>query len=213
MKRVARVALVVVTVLAGLAIIPAFRHRVLTMAGAALLLDESGEPGDVVVLSESGDPTEFLAVEIEAADMYARRDFPRVFLVRAAPTPIDDELTRRGVRLEDPVVSTLRQLGVPSERITMLDAGEGGTTESTAALAAWIGKHPARMLVIIGAAHSRRYHRALLRAWPAGAPPPRVTYPRRTLFRVENWWTSRRTLREGLFELQKLAWDYASHPF
>jgi len=33
------------------------------------------------------------------------------------------------------------------------------------------------------------------------------------MFRAEDWWRSRTTLREGLVELQKLALDYARHPW
>src|SRR5258706_575720 len=82
----------------------------------------------------------------------------------------------------------------------VMDAGEGGPTASTPARGAWARAHPSRLLVVIGAAHSRRYRRALLRVWPSAAPPPRVTYPQRTLFRPEVWWTYRRSLREGLLE-------------
>jgi len=181
--------------------------------GRALLLDEAGGTGDVVALSESGDAIEFQAAEIDAADLVAQHQFSSIVVLKAASTPVAEELVRRGVTLESPVIATLRQLGVPPGKIIMLDAGEGGTTESTTALAAWVRQHPCRMLVIIGAAHSRRYHRALLRVWPAAAPPPRVAYPRRTLFRADDWWTSRRSVREGILEFEKLVWDYVTHPF
>jgi hypothetical protein len=32
------------------------------------------------------------------------------------------------------------------------------------------------------------------------------------LFRSEDWWQSRTTLREGLVEMEKLALDYVAHP-
>jgi hypothetical protein len=68
-------------------------------------------------------------------------------------------------------------------------------------------------VVVIGAAHSRRYRRALMRVWPVEVTAPRVIYPRRTAFHANDWWHSRRTLRDGLFELQKLLWDCIRHPF
>jgi len=212
-KRAVRAAAAVLVLAAVAAAVPPLRRGVLARLGAALLYRDPVTSGDLLVLSESGEPSEFLAGEIEASDFYRERRFPRIMVVRAAPTPVSEELTRRGVTLENPIVATLRQLGVPASAIEMLDADEGGTTESTKAIASWVRDHPSRVLVVIGAAHSRRYRRALLRVWPAGAPPPLVAYPSRTLFRVEDWWTSRRTLRDGLFELQKLAWDYVTHPF
>ena len=33
------------------------------------------------------------------------------------------------------------------------------------------------------------------------------------LFRADDWWPSRTTLREGLVELEKLTLDYARHPW
>jgi hypothetical protein len=212
-RAVGRWIIIAATVIAAAAAIPALRHGTLRLAGGALLLRDPLEPADVVVISESGGSAEFQAAEIDAADLYARGTAKRVMLLRAASDAIDQELVRRGVRLEDPVNSTLRQLGVPGEATMVVDAGEGGTTESTRALAEWARAHPSRVVVIIGAAHSRRYRRALMRVWPDGIPTPRVTYPQRTAFHADNWWQSRRTLRDGLFELEKLAWDCVRHPW
>lgn len=213
MKRRIRVAIVMVLVLGGLAVIPGVRHAVLRNLGGLLVVADSIEPGDVVVISESGGAGEFQAAEIEASELYRRHLFSRVMLLMPSPDPVDEELARRGVRLENPVLSTLRQLGIPDSAMIVADAGEGGTTESTRALASWVRDHPSRVLVIIGAAHARRYRRALRRVWPSAVPPPRVTFPQRTVFRRDDWWQSRRTLRDGLFELEKLAWDFASHPW
>jgi hypothetical protein len=201
------------TVAVAAAAIPAVRHGALRFAGGALLLSDPVEPSDVVVLSETGGAAEFQAAELEAADLYARGTARQVMLLRPAPDAIDGEQVRRGVRLEDPAVTTLRQLGVPDTALIVADAGEGGTTDSTHAVATWVRAHPSRVVVVIGAAHSRRYRRALMRVWPSEVPAPRVTYPQRTAFRADDWWRSRRTLREGLFELQKLAWDYIRHPW
>jgi hypothetical protein len=207
-------AVIIAGALFGVAIaIPALRHTALQMLGAALLASDTIEPGDVAVLSETGGSEEFQAAELEVSDLYSRRVVSQVILMRPAPDVIDEELARRGVRLESPALATLRQLGVPEAAVVTLDTGEGGTTDSTRALAQWTRAHPSRVIVVIGAAHSRRYRRALLRVWPANAPPPRVMYPQRTAFHADGWWMSRRTLRDGLFELQKLAWDYVRHPW
>ena len=196
------------------AAVPSVRHGALRRVGGLLVVSDPIVPGDVVAISESGGPGEFQAAEIEAADLVQRRQFSRVMLLRADDMDrMSDELARRGVRLEDPVLATLRQLGVPESAIVTVDAGEGGTTESTRALATWVHAHPSRVLVVIGAAHSRRYRRALLRVWPPDTPKPHVTYPQRTFFRPNDWWTSRRSVREGVFELEKLAWDYVVHPW
>jgi uncharacterized SAM-binding protein YcdF (DUF218 family) len=206
-------ALVAAALVAATMAIPMLRHGALRVLGASLLVSDPIEPGDVVVISESGGNEEFQAAELEVSELYGRRLFTQVLLLRPSPDVIDDELARRGVRLENPGVATLRQLGVPEAAIVVLDTGEGGTTDSTQMLAQWARAHPSRVLVVIGATHARRYRRALLRVWPENAPPPRVMYPHRTAFKPESWWTLRRTLRDGVFELQKLAWDYVRHPW
>jgi hypothetical protein len=53
----------------------------------------------------------------------------------------------------------------------------------------------------------------LLRAWPQGRPAPRVVITQYSLFRADDWWTSRSTLREGLVEMEKLGLDYVLHPW
>jgi hypothetical protein len=210
---VRRAIVAAIVLIAVAAAIPPVRHGVLRGVGAALLLREPIEQADVVVISESGGVEEFQAAELEAADLFASGTVRHVMLLRSTKDAIDRELVRRGVRVEDPAIGILRQLGVPDSALIVIEAGEGGTTESTRAVAEWVRAHPSRVVVVIGAAHSRRYRRALMRVWPAGMALPRITYPQRTAFHADDWWRSRRTLREGLFELQKLAWDFISHPW
>jgi hypothetical protein len=68
-------------------------------------------------------------------------------------------------------------------------------------------------VVVVAPSHGRRYRRALLRAWPAGHPMPRVVITQYSLFRGDDWWQSRTTVREGLVEIEKLGLDYVLHPW
>lgn len=192
----------------ALALVPSVRHAALRSAGGVLVVGDAVEPADVGVMTESGE-----AGEIEVSELYRRRVFARVLVLVPSPTDVDLELARRGVHREDLILTTLRQLGVPDAAVTTVEAGEGGTNDSARALADWVRGHPSRVLLVVSPTHARRYRRTLLRLWPEGVPPPRVTWPRHALFRSENWWRSRRTLRDGLFEWEKLAWDYVTHPF
>jgi hypothetical protein len=127
---------------------------------------------------------------------------------------VDRELERRGVVVPDVIAEMLTQLGVPRSAVMRIPAGEGGTTETAAALAYWARTHPAsHVLVVVGPSHGRRYQRALSRVWPAGQPAPSVVTTPHGLFRADDWWQSRTTLREGLVELEKLALDYGRHPW
>ena len=69
------------------------------------------------------------------------------------------------------------------------------------------------MLVVVGPSHGRRYRRALRRAWPEGNVAPVVVTTPYALFRADDWWQSRTTVREGLVEFEKLVLDYARHPW
>jgi hypothetical protein len=195
-------------IVAVVAVVPAARRAVLRWVGGALVVSDPEAPADVGVMTESGEGD-----EIGLSDLYQRRAFSRVLVLVPAPNAVDLELKKRGVHVDDRVVSTLRQLGVPPSAITTLEAGEGGTNDSARALADWARDHPSRVLVVISPTHARRYRRTLLRVWPAGVAAPRVAWSPHALFHADDWWESRRTLREGLFELEKLAWDYVTHPF
>ena len=189
-------------------VVPPFRTPTLQALGGLLIVNDPIEPADIAVMTESGE-----AGELEIVDLYHAQVIPRVLILTPEPTSADRELVHRGVRRQDLVVWTLVQLGMPAEAITTISAGEGGTTESTVALASWVSSHPGRVLVVVDPTHARRFRRTLARVWPAHVPPPRVRYPRANPFRADDWWQSRRTLRGGVFELQKLAWDYLWHPW
>ena len=203
LRVVASVALVVVVAV----FVPPVRNAILRGLGSALVAADPVQAADVGVMTESGD-----GEEIEVSELYHRGVFPRVLVLAPAPTAVDEEYAKLGVHREDLVLTTLRQLGVPDSAVTRLEAGEGGTTESVLALVAWVRDHPGRVLVVVSPSHSRRYRRALMRVWPDGLASPLVIVPRTSLFHADDWWRSRRTLREGLVELEKLALDYVSHP-
>ena len=208
--RLVRLLLALLGIVSLVAVVTPLRTRMLQAIGGVLIVNDPIEAVDVAVMvaSESGE-----AGELEIIDLYHDRVMPRVVVLTPVATPRDRELVRRGVNRENLAVRTLVELGIPAAAISTLEAGEGGTTESTDALAAWVVSHPSRVLVIVDPTHTRRYRRTLLRRWPPRVPVPRIRYPRSDPFRAEDWWTSRRTLRSGVFELEKLAWDYLWHPW
>ncbi|HZR23383.1 MAG TPA: hypothetical protein VFA59_07345 [Vicinamibacterales bacterium] len=203
-----RALLLVSIAVAIVLIVPATRVAILRAAAATLIVKDPIQPADVGVMAEFGEGN-----ELEVSDLYHEKMFSRVVLLEPSPTAVDREYLKRGVYRDDIVRTTLRQLGVPEAAMTTVDAGEGGTTESTHALAAWMRLHPSRAIVVVIPSHTRRFRRALMRVWPEQVTPPALTYPRHNEFRASDWWLSRRTLREGVVELQKLALDYLQHPW
>jgi hypothetical protein len=210
-RRVPRALLAVIFVMPLAAAVPAIRAGTLRMLGGLLMVSDPIERADIAAVTiESGE-----AGELEVNDLFHDHVIPRVLVLAPAATVVDRELARRGVHRGDAdrILSTLVQLGVARDAILLLEAGEGGTTDSTEALAAWVSQHPCRVLMVVGPTHARRYRRALERVWPKQVPPARFRSPRASLFHPQDWWVARRTRRDGLFELEKLAWDYLVHPF
>ena len=115
--------------------------------------------------------------------------------------------------MPDVLGDVLEQLGIPKHAIARFPVDDTGTAGTAAALAGWARANPSgRVVAVVGPSHGRRYRRVLRRIWPAGHPEPRVVVTQHSLFRAEDWWQSRTTLREGLVEMEKLALDYALHP-
>jgi hypothetical protein len=195
---------------ASVALIAPARHTVLRITGGLLLRADGYESADVGVVSEGEEPG---AGELELSDLYTEGVVARVVVLAVSPGVIEREFARRGFAREGSVFINLHGLGVPDSAVTRVEAGEGGTTESTRALAGWIRDHPVRVIVVMNPSHTRRYRRALMRLWPAGVPEPRVIQPRLSEFQATDWWQSRRTRREGIVELEKLAFDYLRHPW
>jgi hypothetical protein len=202
--------MVLVAVIVAVAAIPSLRRAGLRRAGELLTESDSVQPFDLLTMDvESG-----LAGVLSLVDLYRAHSQATVAVFTPRATSVDAELRRRGVVAPDLGRDTLVQMGIPRAAIVELPTADGGTTESTAALARWARAYPGqRVLVVVAPSHARRYRRALRRVWPAGHPEPRVVTTRYALFRADDWWQSRTTLREGLVELEKLALDYARHPW
>jgi hypothetical protein len=211
-RRKLLVACGVALVVAGTAAaIPSVRRSVLQRVGRHLAASDQPAAADFIAMDvESG-----FAGALKIADLH--REQPRAVIGLLVPrqTSLDAALRSRRIKLApDVMMDVLEQLEIPRYAVAQIPAGEGGTMETVDALAGWSRANPtSRVLVVVGPSHGRRYRRALLRAWPDGHPTPRVVVTQYALFRGDDWWKSRTTLREGLVEIEKLALDYLAHPF
>jgi hypothetical protein len=203
------VALVIVIVVA-VGVIGPVRRAALKGAGRLLVTADDVGGADVLAMDVESGP----AGALKVSDLYRAQPNATVALLMPSATRLHDELKRRGVVLPNLILEILVQLGVPNAAVIQIPAGEGGTTETTAALASWARAHPDKqVLVVVGPSHGRRFRRALRRSWPDGQRPAAVVTTPYALFRADDWWQSRTTVREGLVELEKLGLDYARHPW
>ena len=189
--------------------IPPVRRAALSAVGRHLATSDTPAAADLLAMDvESG-----FAGAIKIGDLYREHRSPAVGILVPRQTALDEALRSRRIMLPDVMLDVLSQLGIPPHAIVQIPAGEGGTTETTAALAGWSRANPSgRVVVVVGPSHGRRYRRALRRVWPEGRPEPRVVITQYALFRPDDWWQSRTTLREGLVEIEKLVLDYVAHP-
>lgn len=206
------VLVLVVLALVLAAACPSSRGVGLRALGDALLHQDEVENLDTLALFTGGEP----GVLLEAVDLW--RQFPDcvVILFDVASGSLRDEFARRGV--EVPTEGRLSrdllvQLGVPPDRIRLLKVDMGGTLFESRALAAHLTTTPARApAVLVSWHHSGRVRRVLDRVFDGGVVPA-VRIPKRDLFRPDDWWQRRDSLRIGLVELQKLLFDLTAHPF
>jgi uncharacterized SAM-binding protein YcdF (DUF218 family) len=210
LRRPLRLLAVLLLVASVAAAVTPIRRGALLRIGRHLSASDQPASADLLAMDvESG-----FAGAIKLGDLYRQHAAPAVGLLVPRQTALDDALRGRRIVLPDVMRDVLLQLGIPKHAIVQMPAGEGGTTETAAALAGWSRANPAaRVVVVVGPSHGRRYRRTLLRAWPDGHPTPRVVTTEYALFRADDWWQSRTTLREGLFEVEKLGLDYALHPW
>jgi uncharacterized SAM-binding protein YcdF (DUF218 family) len=194
--------------LAVVAVAAVFRGPLLRAAGRFLVVVDTSAPAEIAFMTADTGP----GGRLELADLFAARAVNRVGVLSADPTPAVRESIRRGVPPEDPR-TILAKLGVPPKAIVIVPAGEGGTTDSAAALARWMASNGMpRVVVVTSATHSRRLRRALGRTLPDGGGTVLIHAPRVDPFRPSDWWRRRSTRREGIVELQKLLFDYVTHP-
>lgn len=204
-RRTVVLGVVALTVIGGTAAAPVL----LRSTGRHMATEPRLQRADIAAVTpESG-----VAGELEALELLESATVSRIVVLAAAKDRLDREMERRGLNLDALQLQRLRDLGAPMDRTTLVRAGEGGTQGVAMTLADWPADAPSgRMLVITGAAHARRVSRVIRRYWRGPEDPPAVRISRFDTFEAERWWQERRSLRQGLVEIQKLVLDYVRHP-
>ena len=190
--------------------VPAIRVPTLRAAGWALVVNESVEPADIVVVAVNADG----AGALEAADLVHMGIAPRAAVFADPPDSVDQEFIRRGIPYEDSAARTTRQLeSLGVKAIEQIPRTFSGTEAEGEVLPDWCHQRQFRAVVVVSTPdHSRRLYRVLHRAMKGHQTKVIVRVTRHSAFDPDRWWETRGGTRTAIIELQKLLLDVLLHP-
>ena len=116
-------------------------------------------------------------------------------------------LMARGVaytRLVDLQIDTMTTLGVPRDRIEVLDAAGSTAEEAQHVLRLATAQKFARLIIVTSKQHTRRARLVMNRRLRPAGVTVIVRASRYDRSNIPRWWTERGTLRFTLFETQRL---------
>lgn len=190
-----------------------FRVPALVWIGHQMVHQDPLVEADAIVVLSGGS----LSRELAAATLHADGYAPLVVLTRMRENPVVEELRRRGVPTEsasDTRVNLLRELGVPVAAIVVLSRIVQSTQDEAKLVADWVASRDIQEIIVVTSRyHSARSRLVFSRAFNDGNTVIRVQPASMEQFEPERWWRDRATLREGVFEFQKLAYYRLMYAF
>jgi uncharacterized SAM-binding protein YcdF (DUF218 family) len=144
--------------------------------------------------------------QLEAVELYKDGWAPRLFMLREISDAGELELRRRGIQylsVVDVQIDAMVKLGVPRDRITILDQANSTAHEADLLAALAARERFLRVIVVTSKQHTRRARLVINRKMGDGVTVM-VRSSRYDRARVDRWWTDRSTLRFTLFETQRL---------
>ena len=145
--------------------------------------------------------------QMEAVDLFKEGWAPRIYVLRELADWGEAELIARGItytRVVDLQIDTMQQLGVPSDRIDVLDAAGSTAEEAQHVLGLATGQRFKTVIVVTSKQHTRRSRLVMNRRMSGSGVTVIVRPSRYDRSNVDRWWTERATLRFTLFETQRL---------
>jgi uncharacterized SAM-binding protein YcdF (DUF218 family) len=193
-------------------LVSAYHAPILTRMGRYLVVEHPPVKSDLIVCLAGGNVERGLT----AADVYQRGLGSKVFVAREIIPDGYEILRRRGVSYpesRDQLIFLLKGLGVPESAILTSDT----PSESTVMEAELVEKlvkenHYRSVLLITSPTHSRRAWLTFRKAIPDKEIRITVIPTPYSKFRAEDWWKTRRYVREVILEYQKLIYYKAKGP-
>jgi hypothetical protein len=168
-----------------------FHAPLLRGLAGLLIVDQPTDDYDCVCISAWGDRPNGDRCLDAAANLYRRKPACRVLLI--APTPSRLEASGVVTSFASPNRKELHERGVPQAAVSILHSQRWNDWATARALAAWMGKHPGRCVVMLcGQFHSGQFRRALDSVLePDQAALVHVCALPNRDYDDANWWTRR----------------------
>jgi uncharacterized SAM-binding protein YcdF (DUF218 family) len=181
-----------------------FHGPILTQLGKYLVVQHPLAKSDLIVCLAGGDVERGLA----SADLFARGLAPKVFIARE---PIPDgleTLKQRGIAYPESIdlmAMILKGLGVPESAVIRNDQPVESTFEEAERVGSLLKEKKYRSLILVTSpTHSRRAWLTFRKAMPDKEIRIVVMPTPYSKYRAEDWWKTRRYVREVIMEYQKL---------
>ena len=145
--------------------------------------------------------------QMEAVDLFKEGWAPRIYVLREIADWGEAELIARGInytRIVDMQVDAMHKLGVPPDRITILNQANSTAEEAQIVLQLAIDAKLTRVIVVTSKQHTRRARLVMNRRLRPAGVTVIVRASRYDRTDTVGWWESRSTLRFTLFETQRL---------
>jgi uncharacterized SAM-binding protein YcdF (DUF218 family) len=145
--------------------------------------------------------------QLEAVDLYKEGWAPRLFMLREISDWGEVELMNRGFKYQSTVdvqVDVMERLGVPRDRITILDRANSTAQEAMILHEVALREKFTKVIIVTSKQHTRRARLVINRRMRDIGVKVIVRPSRYDRSNVDRWWTERSTLRFTLFETQRL---------
>jgi uncharacterized SAM-binding protein YcdF (DUF218 family) len=186
------------------AVLTAYHEPILTRIGGFLVVSHELEASDLIVCLSGGQVERGLA----AADLHKRGLAPRVFISPEIPPDGYEALQRAGIEIPQSVDLLRRILvesGLPEQAVLEAEQPARSTMgEARMAVDAAARNGYRSLIVVTSPIHTRRAWMAFRHAAEGEGIEVRMAPSPYSGFRAEDWWKTRRYVREVIVEYQKL---------
>lgn len=175
----------------------------LSRTGGWLVVEDPLEKADGIVILGGT----MYERQLEAVDLYKEGWATRIFVLREIADWGEAELISRGVKYMSAVdiqVDAMERLGVPRDRITILDRANSTAREADLLYQLTQQEKLGTVIVVTSKQHTRRARLVMNRRMAGTGVKVIMRASRYDRTDVEHWWRARATARFTLFETQRL---------